>query len=158
MTAAVIGELSKKMLPRDKEEMILYGQLMKACAQHAYDVLRVYGEKIENWFKGMRDDMHEAIKDAYGDALTDEDIDNYIRSLWNTNYTIDGRRQTIEKWAAEIGREKLRAALSVSLEEKRKKQQEAEKVEVKVGDADNIAESLPFLLPEQQNDVLKAET
>ena len=158
LTAAVIGELSKKMLPRDKEEMMLYGQLMKACAQHAYDVLRVYGEKIENWFKGMRDDMHEAIKDAYGDALTDEDIDNYIRSLWNTNYTIDGRRQTIEKWAAEIGREKLRAALSVSLEEKRKKQQEAEKVEVKVGDADNIAESLPFLLPEQQNDVLKAET
>ena len=158
LTAAVIGELSKKMLPRDKEEMILYGQLMKACAQHAYDVLRVYGEKIENWFKGMRDELHEALKDAYGDTLTDEDIDNYIRSLWNTNYTIDGRRQTIEKWAAEIGREKLRAALSVSLEEKRKKQQEAEKVEVKVGDADNIAESLPFLLPEQQNDVLKAET
>ena len=158
LTAAVIGELSKKMLPRDKEEMALYGQLIKACVEHAYDVLRVYGEKIENWFKGMHDDLHDAIKDAYGDTLTDEDVDNYIRSLWNTKYTIDGKRQTIEKWAAEIGRDKLRAALSVSLEEKRKKQQEAEKVEVKVGDAENIAESLPFLLPEQQNDVLKAET
>ena len=106
----------------------------------------------------MHDDLHDAMKNAYGDTLTDEDVDNFIRSLWNTKYTINGKRQTIEKWAAEIGREKLRAALSVSLEEKRKKQQEAEKVEVKVGDADNIAESLPFLLPEQQNDVLKAET
>lgn len=34
----------------------------------------------------------------------------------------------------------------------------AESIEVKTGDIDNIRETLPFLLPEQQDDVLKAET
>jgi len=41
--------------------------------------------------------------------------------------------------------------------EKLKKQKEAEGVEVVTGDIDNIRETLPFLLPEQQDDVLKAE-
>ncbi|MCB0247462.1 MAG: PLxRFG domain-containing protein [Anaerolineae bacterium] len=40
---------------------------------------------------------------------------------------------------------------------KRDAQRAAESVAVKVGDIDNIRATLPYLLPEQQNDVLKAE-
>lgn len=45
-----------------------------------------------------------------------------------------------------------------SLDQKRIAQQAAESVEVKPMDIGNIRESLPFLLPEQQEDVLRAET
>lgn len=146
-----------KMLPKNAEQAKLYPKIMKALGDVAYNGLRMFGEKAEQWFEGMKSKLSERLRNTFP-TLTEEDVDLYIRSLWDSDYVIDGKRQTIGKWAAEIGREKLRAALSVSLEEKRKKQQEAEKVEVKVGDADNIAETLPFLLPEQQNDVLKAET
>ena len=157
LASAVVGELAKKMLPRSKEEFSLYSQLMKACIKHAYNGLRLFGEKAETWFNGMRESLHDAVKDVYGDVLNDEDVDNFIKSMWDTKYTIDGKRQTIGQWASEIGHEKLREALRKPLEQKRKEQQAAEKVEVKVGDAENIAETLPFLLPAQQEDVLKAE-
>ena len=45
-----------------------------------------------------------------------------------------------------------------SLEEKRKAQRAAEPIPVKTCDRENIVETLPFLLPQQQDDVLKAET
>ncbi|MDE6297189.1 MAG: DEAD/DEAH box helicase family protein, partial [Muribaculaceae bacterium] len=44
-----------------------------------------------------------------------------------------------------------------SIEDKRERQKGAEGVEVKTGDLANIRESLPFLLPQQHEDVQKAE-
>lgn len=146
-----------KMMPKNAEQAKLYPKILKAFGDAAYNGLRLFGEKIERWFEGMRNNFGGTIRGTFPD-LTDEEVDRYIHSLWDTDYTFEGKRQTIGKWAEEIGREKLRAALSITLDEKRRAQKEAESVAVKVGDRDNIAETLPFLLPDQQEDVMKAET
>ena len=74
---------------------------------------------------------------------------------------IDGNKRV---WPNENGAKKPLQSSDTSTDtsklsriEKAKLQKEAESVEVKIGDLDNIKESLPFLLPEQHVDVLKTE-
>ena len=78
--------------------------------------------------------------------------------MWKCKLPIDGEVHTLEEWASIIGKAELRKKVGESLEEKRKAQAAAEPVAVKVCDRNNIAETLPFLLPQQREDVMKAET
>lgn len=61
-----------------------------------------------------------------------------------------------EPAAAEAVKELARAPARV--EDRAKAQAEADKIPVQVGDEANIRATLPLLLPEQQDDVIKAET
>ena len=71
---------------------------------------------------------------------------------------MDGETHTIGEWADIHGNEKLRNKLTEPLNEKYQRQVDAEPIKVKVGDIKNIEETLPYLLPQQQEDVLRAET
>ena len=54
--------------------------------------------------------------------------------------------------------EKPAGSFAANLKVKLEQQKQAESIPVKIQDENNIRETLPFLLPEQQDDVLKAET
>ena len=90
--------------------------------------------------------------------LTDEQMEEFINMMWEGSFEYNGEIHKVSEWAGILEQEELRKAVSMTLEEKRKMQKEAERVETKLEDLDNIKESLPFLLPAQQEDVQKAET
>lgn len=111
--------------------------------------------KFNEWKAAMRAEEGEELKMI---GLSDDDIDRFIEDYWNTPYQMDGETHTIGEWAGIHGNENLRNKLSEPLNEKYQRQVDAEPIKVKVGDMKNIEETLPYLLPQQQEDVLKAET
>lgn len=111
--------------------------------------------KFNEWKAAMRAEEGEELKMI---GLSDDDIDRFIEDYWNTPYQMDGETHTIGEWAGIHGNETLRNKLSEPLNEKYQRQVDAEPIKVKVGDMKNIEETLPYLLPQQQEDVLKAET
>lgn len=111
--------------------------------------------KFNEWKAAMRAEEGEELKMI---GLSDDDIDRFIEDYWNTPYQMDGETHTIGEWAGIHGNEKLRNKLSEPLNEKYQRQVDAEPIKVKIGDKKNIEETLPYLLPQQQEDVLRAET
>ena len=111
--------------------------------------------KFNEWKAAMRAEEGEELKMI---GLSDDDIDRFIEDYWNTPYQMDGETHTIGEWAGIHGNEKLRNKLSEPLNDKYQRQVDAEPIKVKIGDKKNIEETLPYLLPQQQEDVLKAET
>ena len=110
--------------------------------------------KIQQVIKTLKDKLEKPLrKIGYSDA----DLDRFIDSVLDVNWERDGEVHTVRQWLTIADQADVRKALSRSLDEKRKLQKDAEKVEVKIGDEQNISETLPFLLPEQQNDVYKTE-
>lgn len=111
--------------------------------------------KFNEWKAAMLAEEGEELKMI---GLSDDDIDRFIEDYWNAPYKMDGETHTIREWSSIYGNQQLKKKLKEPLEEKYKRQMEAEPIEVKVGDIKNIEETLPYLLPQQQEDVLKAET
>ena len=111
--------------------------------------------KFNEWKAAMRAEEGEELKMI---GLSDDDIDRFIEDYWNTPYQMDGETHTIGEWADIHGNEKLRNKLTEPLNEKYQRQVDAEPIKVKIGDKKNIEETLPYLLPQQQEDVLRAET
>lgn len=111
--------------------------------------------KFNEWKAAMRAEEGEELKMI---GLSDDDIDRFIEDYWNTPYQMDGETHTIGEWAGIHGNENLRNKLSEPLNDKYQRQVDAEPIKVKIGDKKNIEETLPYLLPQQQEDVLKAET
>ena len=111
--------------------------------------------KFNEWKAAMMNEAGEELKMI---GLTDDDVDRFMDDYWNTPFEMDGESHTISEWAGIYGNEKLREMMKEPLNEKYQKQMAAEPIKVKVGDLKNIEETLPYLLPQQQEDVLKAET
>ena len=111
--------------------------------------------KFKEWKAAMMNEAGEELKMI---GLTDDDVDRFMDDYWNTPFEMDGESHTISEWAGIYGNEKLREKIKEPLNEKYQKQMAAEPIKVKVGDMKNIEETLPYLLPQQQEDVLKAET
>lgn len=139
------------MSPRQLE---LLPRLITAGAKAGYQLLRKGITAFSEWSRRMRALIGDHLKSA---GLTDAEIDEWIREMWDCEYTVDGATRTVSEWASLIGQEKLRSSVRMTIEEKRKAQQQAESVAVIKGDIDNIRETLPFLLPQQHEDVLRAE-
>lgn len=85
------------------------------------------------------------------------EIDEFIKEIWESDYTIDGKTMKLSQWAEEISRAELRKIISRDVREKKKLQDEAENIKIELCNEQNIRDTLPFLLPEQQEDVIKAE-
>ena len=149
------GSASISLVGMNSEQIEYIPEVMKAVKRYGMAVIKDGLYKLKDWVKDIRGAVEEDLKDI---GLSDNDIDDFINEMWKSKFKMDGEVHTIEEWAGIYGREQLRKALATPLEEKRKMQKEAESVAVKVGDRENIAETLPFLLPEQQEDVMKAET
>ena len=148
-------ELSMSIAGMSSRQMEVLPRLIAAGAKVGYTFLKKGVHNFAEWAKQMRKMLGGKLADA---GLSENEIDAFITEMWKCKLPIDGEVHTLEEWASIIGKAELRKKVGESLEEKRKAQAAAEPVAVKVCDRNNIAETLPFLLPQQREDVMKAET
>lgn len=144
-----------KSLNLSPEQIEMLPELFKMHLNGAVLKIKEGIYKFNEWKAAMRAEEGEELKMI---GLSDDDIDRFIEDYWNTPYQMDGETHTIGEWAGIHGNEKLREKLSEPLNDKYQRQMDAEPIKVKIGDKKNIEETLPYLLPQQQADVLKAET
>lgn len=144
-----------KKLNLTPEQIEMLPELVKMHLNGAVLKIKEGIYKFNEWKAAMLAEEGEELKMI---GLSDDDIDRFIEDYWNTPYEMDGETHTIREWNSIYGNQQLKKKLKEPLEEKYKRQMEAEPIEVKVGDLKNIEETLPYLLPQQQEDVLKAET
>lgn len=144
-----------KKLNLTPEQIEMLPELFKMHLNGAVLKIKEGIYKFNEWKAAMLAEEGEELKMI---GLSDDDIDRFIEDYWNTPYEMDGETHTIREWSTIYGNQQLKKKLKEPLEEKYKRQMEAEPIEVKVGDLKNIEETLPYLLPQQQEDVLKAET
>ena len=144
---------SFELLTPDQMEYV--PTVMNAVKEYGMAIIDEGIYKVKDWFNHIRETFAGGLKDC---GFTDQDIDDFIKEMWNSKMTMDGETHTIAEWCSIYGNQKLREKLGEELDIKYQKQMDAEPIEVKIGDRKNIEETLPFLLPQQQDDVLKAET
>lgn len=144
-----------KALNLSPEQIEMLPELFKMHLNGAVLKIKEGIYKFNEWKAAMRAEEGEELKMI---GLSDDDIDRFIEDYWNTPYQMDGETHTIGEWAGIHGNEKLRNKLSEPLNDKYQRQVAAEPIKVKVGDKKNIEETLPYLQPQQQEDVLRAET
>lgn len=144
---------SFELLTPDQMEYV--PTVMNAVKEYGMAIIDEGIYKVKDWFNHIRETFAGGLKDC---GFTDQDIDDFIKEMWNSKMMMDGETHTIAEWCSIYGNQKLREKLGEELDVKYQKQMDAEPVEVKIGDRKNIEETLPFLLPQQQEDVLKAET
>lgn len=149
------GELGINLVGLNSRQIEYLPEVMKAVKDYGVALIDEGIFRVKDWIKNIREAIGEDMK---GMKFSDKDIDDFIEEMWNSKYTMNGETHTIGEWADIYGREKLRKELAAPLTEKAKRQIEVEDVPVKIGDKANIEETLPFLLPQQQEDVLRAET
>lgn len=137
------------------EQMEYVPTVMNAVKEYGMAIIDEGIYKVKDWFNHIRETFAGGLKDC---GFTDQDIDDFIKEMWNSKMAMDGETHTIAEWCSIYGNQKLREKLGEELDVKYQKQMDAEPIEVKIGDRKNIEETLPFLLPQQQDDVLKAET
>ena len=144
-----------KALNLSPEQIEMLPELFKMHLNGAVLKIKEGIYKFNEWKAAMRAEEGEELKMI---GLSDDDVDRFIEDYWNTPYQMDGETHTIGEWAGIHGNEELRNKLSEPLNDKYQRQVDAEPIKVKIGDKKNIEETLPYLLPQQQEDVLKAET
>ena len=144
-----------KALNLSPEQIEMLPELFKMHLNGAVLKIKEGIYKFNEWKAAMRAEEGEELKMI---GLSDDDIARFIEDYWNTPYQMDGETHTIGEWAGIHGNEELRNKLSEPLNDKYQMQVDAEPIKVKIGDKKNIEETLPYLLPQQQEDVLKAET
>lgn len=149
------GELGMNLAGLNSRQIEYLPEVMKAVKDYGVALIDEGIFRVKDWIKNIREAIGEDMK---GMKFSDKDIDDFIEEMWNSKYTMNGETHTIGEWADIYGQEKLRKELVAPLTEKAKRQIEVENVPVKIGDKANIEETLPFLLPQQHEDVLRAET
>lgn len=149
------GEVSLSLVGLNSKQIEYVPELMKAVKRYGMSLIDQGIYKIKDWMNSIREGIYDEMKEI---GFSDQDIDDFIKEMWNSKMTMDGETHTIAEWCSIYGNQKLREKLGEELDIKYQKQMDAEPIEVKIGDRKNIEETLPFLLPQQQDDVLKAET
>ena len=149
------GQASISLIGLNQAQIEYMPELMKAVKRYGMSLIDQGIYEVKDWMKNIREGIGDDMK-AIG--FSDKDIDDFIEEMWYSKMPMDGETRTIAEWSSIYGKAKLREKLSVELEDKKKMQDDAEPIAVKVGDRANIEETLPFLLPQQQEDVFRAET
>lgn len=162
-TAGKLNEADRKegaitLEGKSPEQVSLIAKLGRALAKAGYALVQDGIRAFNLWAAQMKNRFGQKLKENKVLRLTDEQVDRYIEEIWDTDFEIDGRVMRVREWAEELGEKALRDVVKMIEAEKRKLQKAADKVVPKFLDMANIREMLPFLLPEQQEDVLKAET
>ncbi len=149
------GSVSISLAFMNKEQIEYLPEMAKATGRYGVALIGEGIYRAKEWIRNVREAITDQMKDC---GFSDTDIDEYIREMWHMPWEMDGETHKIGEWASIKGYTGLRESLKEPLRKKFDKQVLAEPTEVKVGDRKNIEETLPFLLPQQQDDVLKAET
>lgn len=146
--------LSPFNAPKNKEKR---EQIKKVTTKYGF--LRIHSGEVltyNSFYKDLINRTENAFKKI---NIYPEELDDFIEECWHENFPYEGETHTLQQWAQLVGREVLRKIVVLSNKERFELQKEAEKKNIPIvdGDIDNIRETLPFLLPEQQEDVVKAE-
>lgn len=149
------GSVSISLVGLNNEQIEYLPEMAKATGRYGVALIGEGIYRAKEWIRNVREAITDQMKDC---GFSDTDIDEYIREMWHMPWEMDGETHKIGEWASIKGYASLRENLKEPLRKKFDKQVLAEPTEVKVGDRKNIEETLPFLLPQQQDDVLKAET
>lgn len=149
------GELSISLVGLNSKQMEILPRLIQVGAKVGYAYIRKGVHGFTEWAKHVKEAIGKYLRDA---NLSDDEIDAFIKEMWKSKIPFDGQIHTLEEWASIYSKKDLRNKVRTTIEEKREAQRQAESISVKTGDINNIRETLPFLLPQQQEDVLRAET
>lgn len=147
--------LSLSVVGMNPKQIEIAGKILVAGVKLGYTYIKDGIYKFSDWSKAMREKLATPFSQSM--KLTDAEIDEFIKDMWEYPHTIDGQTKLLKEWAAEMDKQELRDNVRMTLEEKQRLQQEAESIPVEVGNMQNIVETLPYLLPQQQEDVFKAE-
>lgn len=130
-------------------------KVISSGARYGYALIKEGAVKLSEWTGRMKDALSPSFKSM---NFSDKEIEAFISDMWEAEVPDEnGVYKPIRQWAGELGIPRTKEIVRSSLEEKREKQIQAESVSTKIGDLDNIRKSLPFLLPEQHEDVHKTE-
>lgn len=149
------GELSISLVGLNSKQMEILPHLIQVGAKVGYAYIRKGVHGFTEWANHVKEAIGKYLRDA---NLSDDEIDAFIKEMWKSKIPFDGQIHTLEEWASIYSKKDLRNKVRTTIEEKREAQRQAESISVKTGDINNIRETLPFLLPQQQEDVLRAET
>jgi hypothetical protein len=149
------GELSISLVGLNSKQMEILPRLIQVGAKVGYAYMRKGVHGFTEWANHVKEAIGKYLRDA---NLSDDEIDAFIKEMWKSKIPFDGQIHTLEEWASIYSKKDLRNKVRTTIEEKREAQRQAESISVKTGDINNIRETLPFLLPQQQEDVLRAET
>lgn len=149
------GELSISLVGLNSKQMEILPRLIQVGAKVGYAYIRKGVHGFTEWANHVKEAIGKYLRDA---NLSDDEIDAFIKEMWKSKIPFDGQIHTLEEWASIYSKKDLRNKVRTTIEEKREAQRQAESISVKTGDINNVRETLPFLLPQQQEDVLRAET
>lgn len=149
------GELSISLVGLNSKQMEILPRLIQVGTKVGYAYIRKGVHGFTEWANHVKEAIGKYLRDA---NLSDDEIDAFIKEMWKSKIPFDGQIHTLEEWASIYSKKDLRNKVRTTIEEKREAQRQAESISVKTGDINNIRETLPFLLPQQQEDVLRAET
>lgn len=149
------NDLSLSLVGLNKEQIQLLPRLVSSGVKLGYQLIRKEIYDFKKWAEQMRSLIGGPLKQAIG--YSDTDVNAFIREMWNSKFEMDGEVHTLAEWSAKLGAKKLKKQVSATLEEKRAQQMDAESIPVKIADEQNIDETLPYLLPQQREDVRLAE-
>lgn len=130
-------------------------KVISSGARYGYALAKEGIVKLSEWTGRMKEALSPSFKSM---NFSDKEIEAFISDMWEAEVpNEDGVYKPIRQWAEELGMPRTKEIVRSSLEEKRERQIQAESISTEVGSLDNIRESLPFLLPEQHEDVHKTE-
>lgn len=147
---------SLSVIGMNPKQIEIAGKLLVAGVRLGYTYIKDGITKFNDWMDAMKEKLSSPFSSAM--KLTDAEIDEFIKDMWEYPHTVNGETRPLKEWASIMEADTLRNSVRSSLEDKRKLQEDAENIPVKVGDKANIVETLPYLLPQQQEDVFRAET
>lgn len=149
------NDMSLSLVGLNKEQIQLLPKLVSSGVKLGYQLIRKEVYDFKKWAEQMRSFIGEPLKQAIG--YGDTDVNAFIQEMWNSKFEMDGEVHTLAEWSAKLGTKELKKQVSATLEEKRAQQMAAEFIPVEIADAQNIDETLPYLLPQQREDVRLAE-
>lgn len=130
-------------------------KVISSGARYGYALVKEGVVKLSEWMESMKGALSPSFKSM---NFSDKEIETFISDMWEAEVPNEnGVYKSIRQWAEELGMPRTKEIVRSSLEKKRERQIQAESVSTEVGSLSNIRESLPFLLPEQHEDVQKAE-
>lgn len=162
------GRLSRKQVKKptaplsleglSPQQAQLAGKIIFTSAKLGYAYAKTEGLTTYN-------DFHRWFTQKFGDAVMkglnydESSLDAFIREVWGTKLKIDDKRITLEEHASELHNEELRKEGEQTLEERSRKQKEAnaKKYDFVPASRKNIAAALPQLTPGQWDDVVAIE-
>lgn len=149
------NDMSLSLVGLNKEQIQLLPRLVSSGVKLGYQLIKKEVYDFKKWAEQMRSLIGDPLKQSIG--YGDTDVNAFIQEMWNSKFEMDGEIHTLAEWSAKLGTKELKKQVSATLEEKRAQQMAAEPIPVKIANAQNIDETLPYLLPQQREDVRLAE-